>query len=356
MTVKDMVGRNVAWLAEDVLHQGVGISVRVRLARNLRGERFPDWMEPSDRRRVFEHVRGFLQNAAVLENPSVLALNALAPTDREVLIERHLITPELAGRDEGAGLALSEDESESIMINEEDHLRIQVVRPGMNMAAVWQRADRIDSALEQGLDFAFHPTFGYLTSCPSNLGTGLRASVMLHLLGLRLTGEIDAALKALDRLGLAVRGVGGEGSDASGNMFQISNQETLGASEHDIIAGLQEMIDEVARQEYNARLRVMEEAPRVMLDCMARALAILKNARMLQSEEAVDYLSALRLGVAMGMVRGVTVKRLNALMLLLQPGHLQRAESRDLSADDRDILRADITRRQLARTELIENA
>ncbi len=346
MMVSDLVRRPGSWLAESE-STGVVISCRARLARNLHGERFPDWAEPADRVRVLDVIERALVDGNCIKAACCLRMGELNEMDLQVLQERHLISCEMAERGAGGGVVVSGDESIAVMINEEDHLRLQAIRPGMDLAGVWQELARLDSALESRLRFAFDSRLGYLTACPSNVGTGLRVSVMLHLLGLRLTNELEQVIKALDRLGLAVRGLWGEGSEATGHMFQVSNQETLGQTEEGVIEALDSIVREVARQEQNARRRMMETSPHVVMDCIARALAILQHARVLYSDEALDYLSALRLGLELGLVEHLTVNGINEIMLLMQPGHLQKVMARSLEPDQRDRLRADMVRKKL---------
>jgi protein arginine kinase len=312
----------------------------VRLARNLRGLKFPDWADEAERRRVFDHISPWLANEAGIERASIVPVGDLDEATRALLRERHLISRDLAERGPGSGLVVSGDERVAVMINEEDHLRIQVIEPGMDLHRAWNAAEALDARMEQQFDYAFTARLGFLTACPSNVGTGLRASVMVHLLGLRLTSDLDAVLRALERLRLTVRGVGGEGSDAAGHMFQISNQETLGENEATLIDELLEIVGDVVHQEQNARLRLRRDTPEVLLDCVARALAIIQSARIMETEEALDYLSALRLGVEMGLVRRLTVAEVDALTLGIQPGHLQRTLGKTLEPARRDMVRA----------------
>lgn len=353
MIVGNLARRGSAWLTDQRVQSPV-ISSRVRLARNLAGEKFPDWAEESDRRKIRELLVSAVLATGILEDPEVVDIADASEADLQVLVERRLITPELASRGPGAGLVLSADETVSVMINEEDHLRIQVIQPGLDLMAVWDRANALDSALESRLEYAFSSSLGFLTACPSNLGTGLRASVMLHLLGLRLANDLDSCLKALERLNLAVRGVCGEGSDASGHMFQVSNQETLGRDETSIIGDLSRIVLELKKQEENARMRLMEKTPQVVVDCAARALAVLRNARILPSEEAQDLLSALRLGVEAKVVAGLTSAEINSLLLLSQPGHLQNILRAVMLPEERDQVRAREVGRGLAAAEIID--
>jgi len=331
---------------------GIAVSCRVRLARNLRGVKFPDWADETERRRIFDRVAPWLAREAGIEGARIVAVGDLDEVTRDLLCERHLISRDLAERGSGAGLVASADERVAVMINEEDHLRIQVIEPGMDLQRAWEMADALDTRMEQHFDYAFSPKLGFLTACPSNVGTGLRASVMVHLLGLRLTDDLDAVLRALERLRLTVRGVGGEGSEAAGHMFQISNQETLGADESTLIAQLLEVVGDVVHQEQNARLRLQRDAPETLLDCVARARALVQSARVMETGEALDYLAALRLGVEAGLLRRLTVAEVDALMLGIQPGHLQKRLGRTLEPPRRDIVRADWLRECLGHVTL----
>ena len=332
--------------------EGIAVSCRVRLARNLRGLKFPDWADEAERRRLFDQVASWLAQEAGISRARIVPVGELDEPTRDLLRERHLISRDLAERGPGSGLVISGDERVAVMINEEDHLRVQVIEPGMDLHRAWDVADAVDARMEQQFDYAFSPKLGFLTACPSNVGTGLRASVMVHLLGLRLTNDLDAVLRALERLRLTVRGVGGEGSDAAGHMFQISNQETLGEDETALIDDLLETVGDVVHQERNARLRLQRDTPEVLLDCVARALAIIQSARVMETEEALDYLSALRLGVEMGLVRRLTVAEVDALTLGIQPGHLQRSLGTMLEPPRRDIVRAKLMREVLSNVVL----
>ena len=332
--------------------EGIAVSCRVRLARNLRGLKFPDWADEAERRRLFDQVTPWLAQEAGIAQARIVPVGELDEATRALLRERHLISRDLAERGPGSGLVVSEDERVAVMINEEDHLRVQVIEPGMDLHRAWDAANAVDDRMELHFDYAFSPRLGFLTACPSNVGTGLRASVMVHLLGLRLTNDLDAVLRALERLRLTVRGVGGEGSDAAGHMFQISNQETLGEEESTLIDDLLETVGDVVHQERNARLRLQRDTPEVLLDCVARALAIIQSARVMETEEALDYLSALRLGVQLGLVRRLTTAEVDLLTLGIQPGHLQRSLGAVLDPPRRDIVRAKFMREVLANVVL----
>jgi len=337
--VEDVQGKPREWIA-DGRAADIVVSSRVRIARNLADAAFPGWGGKRESERLFARLSGLLCGQAGLAKPELIAMDTLGPVEREVLRERHLISYELAAKGAGSGLVMSEPDRVAVMINEEDHLRIQALRPGFELAEAWSAVERVDRELERHVAFAFSPRFGYLTACPSNVGTGLRAGVMVHVPGLRLMNEIEPVVKGLNRLGLAVRGAFGEGTDAWGSLYQISNQATLGVDEGAVIARLTSITAYLVRQERQARARLAEQRRLQVEDHCARAYAILLHARILTSGEAMDVLSGLRLGLEFGMVSGVDMACLNQLMLTIQPGHLQQAAGAALDSDARDRMRA----------------
>lgn len=346
MIVDDLLKQSTYWLPARG-GGGVVISSRTRLARNVHGAAFPGWAGDDERRKLFDRICKELLSLKSMGDAAVFGMEALAPSAREILVERRLVSEELSEKGVGSGLVLSEKNRLAIMVNEEDHLRLQAMRPGMHLAATWRAVDRIDRKLEKRLHYSFSPRLGYLTACPSNVGTGLRASVMMHLPGLKLQNEMDQVACGLNRLGFIVRGAFGEGSDAYGNMFQVSNQTTLGEEESEIIARLERVVGDVVAQEMNARGRLMEQQRIHVLDYVSRAIGILQHARVISSGEAMDLLSGLRLGTDFGILMGVTVTKLNELMLVTQPAHLQKVAGRELSAAERDEYRADLMRERL---------
>lgn len=352
MIVDSLVRRPGSWLSRDTAPRIV-LSSRVRLARNLERFAFPGQAGPEDRAAACAEIREACMATPSLAGALYLDMGALVPMDKLVLKERHLISRELAERGEGSGLIVADDERTAIMINEEDHLRLQAMSPGDDLLAVWRRVDAVDTELESRLDFAFRPKLGYLTSCPTNVGTGLRASVMMHLPGLHLCGEAEAVMRGLARIGLAVRGLFGEGSQACGNLYQISNQVTLGWSEAAVIEHLLELVKEVTAHERNARARLGERRRSVLLDRIGRAYGTLAHARVLPSDEMVELLSMIRLGVEFGMLKGLAVSDVNELMLTTQPGHLQKAAGRVLSPAERDETRAVSVRKRMAGVEMM---
>ncbi len=278
----------------------------------------------------------------------VLDLTALNDLEKQVLVERHLISRELSAATPGAGVVISRDQGMSVMVNEEDHLRIQVMRPGFQFKRVWKMADALDNALEEKLDLAFSPELGYLTACPTNVGTGLRASVMMHLPGLVLASQMEQVIRAVNQLGLAVRGWYGEGSEASGSIFQISNQQTLGESEEDIIKRVTSVLQTIVEQEQNARAKLLETDSAKLLDKIGRAYGTVRNAHLLTSVEAMNCLSLLRLAADLSLLPEVERARIDRLFIESQPGHVQLAARGTLETQKRDVARARFLREQVA--------
>lgn len=328
----------------------IAMSCRVRLARNLEDERFPDWATERDRDRVFAKVHSAL--AAEKTGLTLKPVASFAEQHLNMLREAHLISKDLLERAAGGGIAYAEKSPVCVMVNEEDHLRIQGFADGLDMRSAWRQADALDTLLERHLNYAWSPRLGYLTACPSNVGTGLRAGTMLHLLGLRLLGEIEAVVRGLERMRLLVRGIGGEGSEAAGQIYQISNMDTLGVDEEAIVLRVVRISEEVVRQEYNARVRLIQESPLVLVDCLARSLCVLQNARLLSTVEALEFLSAMRLGASLGLFTRLKVQEVDKLILLMQPGHMQIGMDTALMSDERDEMRAGLLSRKLANVKL----
>ncbi|NKB23343.1 MAG: protein arginine kinase [Kiritimatiellae bacterium] len=346
MKVEEFLKRPGSWLvpAED---NSIAISSRIRLARNFREFPFPDWAGEEKCVRIWEELKSIFKDMKSFPDPLVTGMGTLKKLDKKILFERHLISREHENKGKGSGLVVRFDESIAIMINEEDHLRIQALRPGLDLKSAWRSIDAVDTELEQKIRYAFSPSLGYLTACPSNVGTGMRASVMVHIPGLVLMDEVNPIIKGMGKIGIAVRGLWGEGTEASGNMFQVSNQITLGDKEEDMIAHLKQIILELIEHERNARSRLMEKKPMMVQDHVGRAYGILTHAHVLSSQETLNLLSSLRLGVDMGILKTVDLSVINELLILTQPGHLQKLEGRRLKADERDQVRAQLVRMKL---------
>lgn len=337
------------WMKGDGPESEIVISSRVRVARNLRQLPFPMLATNQQSNEVMEQ----LTNVAISGNLEpigkfeTIVLSELNELDRRVLVEKHLISPSLANESRGGAVILSDNESVSIMINEEDHLRIQCLYPGFQIKEAWGLANRIDDIFEAETNYAFDEKRGYLTSCPTNVGTGIRASVMMHLPALVMTQQINRILSAVTQVGLAVRGLYGEGSEALGNLFQISNQITLGQSENEIIDNLYGVAKQIIEHEKSARLRLMSESRLRIEDRVKRSYGILAYAAVMDSKESAQRLSDVRLGVDLGLLNDVSPQVMNELIVMTQPGFLQQVFNEKMSAEQRDFRRAELIRKQL---------
>ncbi|MDD5557465.1 MAG: protein arginine kinase [bacterium] len=346
MGIEVLLNREAEWLMGSGPDSGVVVSSRVRLARNLRGIPFPGRAERDARVRVREMAEEAFEGSALMQGAIAVRLDEVGEIDRQFLVERHLISREHARGDEGSALAVGEKEIMSVMINEEDHLRLQALRSGFQLGEAYREVDALDDDLERAMEYAFLPTVGYLTSCPTNTGTGMRASVMLHLPGLVLANQIGQVIQAIAKLGLAVRGLYGEGTEVSGNLFQISNQGTLGKAERDIIEEIEGVINQIAEHEKKARQALYRKNFRALEDRVCRAYGLITSARIITSKETIDLLSALKLGLDFGLVE-IDRGTINDLFIVTQPAHLQKLAGRELKPEERDAMRADIIRRRL---------
>lgn len=323
------------------------MSSRVRLARNLKGKSFPGWAKKSDRIKALELMMPAVESLPQLAGAFAECMDKLTALDKNILVERHLISREHAAKSAGSGMVLKQDESLCVMINEEDHLRMQVLRPGLNLREAWTTIDQVDSLLERKLEYAFSPELGYLTACPTNLGTGIRVSAMLHLPGLVLAEQINQIIQAVNKLGLAVRGLYGEGTEALGNVFQVSNQKTLGDSESDIVERLNKVLLQIIEYEQNARASLLEKRPKAVYNHIGRAYGILANAHSISSKESMNLLSLMRLGVDLGFFGNLPRWTVDEFFVMTQPAHLQRQHTEKLGPEERDVLRADMLRERL---------
>ncbi len=352
MYIDQLIDTPVAWMSRR--NTGIVISSRIRLARNVKGAAFPGWAGENESIKICTDFEKVFEQLPLFDDVSSFEMDKLSAIDKQVLLERNLISSELAQKGKGSALVVAEDQHVAAMINEEDHLRLQAVRPGLNLKSIWKSIDSVDSEIEKDIDFAFSAELGYLTACPSNVGTGLRASVMMHLLGMKLMGELDAALNGLTSIGLAVRGILGEGTKSFGSIFQVSNQSTLGVSEEEVVKTLDKLVRELVGHEQNARARLVEQKGNYLLDHVARAFAVLTHAHLLSSGESIDMLSALRLGVDVGLVKNLTVLKISEVMLVTQPGHLQKQVGRTMTEEERDYLRASVVRDKLQKVKLVK--
>jgi protein arginine kinase len=328
-------------------HDRIVMSSRVRLARNLKEAAFPGWAKKPERVRILELVRPAIEGLPEMKGAFSGTMDSLSTLDKQMLVERHLISREHAAKSAGSGLVLNREETLCFMINEEDHLRMQSLRPGLQMRQAWATIDQADTALEKKLNYAFSPELGYLTACPTNLGTGIRVSAMLHLPGLVLSEQINPIIQSVNKLGLAVRGLYGEGTEALGNVFQVSNQMTLGESEEAIVERLEKVLAQIIEHEENARAMLLEKKPKMVYNHIGRAYGILANAHSISSKETMNLLSLMRLGVDVGAFPGMDRAVVDELFILTQPAHLQKQHSEKLAAEERDLLRADMVRERL---------
>ncbi len=328
-------------------HDRIVMSSRVRLARNMREFPFPGWAKKAERSLVYENIRPAVESLPELKGGFSEAMDKLSPLDKQILVERHLISREHAAKGAGSGVVLNHDESICLMINEEDHLRMQALLPGLQLRQAWAAIDAVDSQLEKKLNYAFSSELGYLTACPTNLGTGIRVSAMLHLPGLVLAEQMNAIIQSVNKLGLAVRGLYGEGTEALGNVFQVSNQMTLGESENAIVERLEKVLAQVIEYEDNARASLVEKKPKTVFNHIGRAYGILANSHIIASKEAMNMLSFMRLGIDLGMFPSADRSLTDELFIMTQPAHLQRLHAEKLAAEERDLLRADMIRERL---------
>lgn len=348
MKLSDLTNHAGEWLRGSGPMSDIVISSRIRLARNVGGYPFLTRASRHQRLALENKIRETILGSAVAAQMLYVDLDTAPEIDRMLLVERHLISKPHAAAEGARGVAVGEDESVAIMVNEEDHLRIQVLRSGLQLEEAWEQINKVDDRLEAKLDFAFHPRFGYLTACPTNVGTGIRVSVMLHLPALKLTGEIEKVFRAAKDMRLAVRGLYGEGTEATGDFYQISNQTTLGKSEEDTISDFKlHVIPKIIDYEHHARRTLLNDRTVALDDKVCRALGLLRSARLLASEETLFLLSHVRMGVNLGRVKDIDLRTLNELFLLTQPAHLQKMQGRKLEGDLRRAARADYIRQRL---------
>ncbi|MEM8549226.1 MAG: protein arginine kinase [Verrucomicrobiota bacterium] len=345
MTIRPLLDSKAELTDCSEVGEPILMSSRIRLARNLREQTFPGRAKAAQRREILTSCENAVAQLPIMQKGTVLRMEQLSELERQVLVERHLISRELSQAEEASGVIVSPEQDCAIMINEEDHLRIQVLRSGGSVDAIWEVINSIDSQLEEELDFAFSEQLGYLTACPTNLGTGMRASVMMHLPGLVIDSQMDKVIRAINQMGMVVRGLFGEGSDASGSIFQISNQQTLGESEATILTRLKtEAINTIVEQERNARQRLLENESEKILDKIGRAYGILQNGHVISSAEAMSHLSLLRLAVDFGFLEELWRGRIDRLLIEMQPGHIQLAAKEPIESGLRDTERARILR------------
>lgn len=347
MSLSDFLQRAMSsWMKDGGPEDDIVLTSRIRVARNVRGYPFPILQTDTNASEITETVERAIQGTQLKElgNFELLRCQEMSALDRQVFVEKHLISPDLAEQEKHGAMVIRDDELVSIMVNEEDHIRIQCILPGLRLNDAWTMASQIDDALEQKLTYAYHEQYGYLTACPTNVGTGMRASVMMHLPGLVLSGSINRLLTAVSQVGLAVRGIYGEGSESYGNLFQVSNQITLGETEEEITQNLQSVVLQLIEHERNARNQLLSRNRIQLEDRVSRSFGILAYARRMDSRETMERLSDVRLGIDLGIIQGVSAGILKELMVTTQPAFLQKYFNRELSASERDVRRAALIR------------
>jgi len=347
MKLSDLVKQTGEWLKGEGGDADIVISSRVRVARNIKGYPFFHWAGKKDKEAVLSAVEGALKASRYMKGALFLNVSKLDDIDKQFLVERHLMSREHAVSDGAKALAVDEKEIISVMINEEDHIRAQAIQSGFNLMETWRVLDSLDTELDGKLEYSYSNRWGYLTACPTNIGTGLRASLMLHLPALVVTNQIGRVLRAITKLGVVARGLYGEGTEATGNFFQISNQVTMGHSEEDIIDNIEKLIRQVVGRERSARQYLLMHNKAALNDRIWRAYGTLKSARIITSDETIRLFSLIRLGVDIKSITDIDRKILNQLFILTQPAHLQKIEGKRLSATERDMKRADLIRSKL---------
>ncbi|WMJ77268.1 MULTISPECIES: protein arginine kinase [unclassified Sedimentibacter] len=321
------------------------ITSRIRLARNLKDYRFPIKMSQEESSKVIQEVNKAVSGTDL--NYNLIYLKDLSDMQRNALVENHLISPALANNKDRGALLLSSDKNVSVMLNEEDHVRIQTLEKGMSLKKCWDLSNKIDDVIEDSVEYAFDKELGYVTSCPTNIGTGMRASVMIHLPALSITNQIEKLLYGVSQLGVAVRGVYGEGTKSLGHLYQVSNQGTLGASEETLIDKINQIVKQIVEKEEKMREHLKKNNFEDIEDEFYRAYGLLSNARKMATEEAMRLLSLIKLGREMEMIDVADGKNLYDLMVRIQPNNLLTAEDNELLPNERDSKRAEIIRKEL---------
>ncbi len=329
------------WLDEVATEEDVVISTRIRVARNLSKYKFPEYMSVDESNRLTDDILNIVKDDSDYEHKRIKDLSKL---QQRVYIEDHLISPSIVKNEDMASFLLRKDQKVTIMINEEDHLRIQTLFPGLDLKRAWELCSSVDDFLEEELRYAYDADLGYLTACPTNVGTGLRASVMLHLPCLTMTGNVNIIIEGLRKIGLTARGLYGEGSESIGCLYQISNQVTLGDTEEEIIEKLDKVVHQILTRERNTRKHLVDKKLVEMEDKVCRSLGILKYSRILDSREAMNHLSNIRMGINMSILKNKELNELIRLMIDIQPANIQRSLDREMNSKERDIERANIMR------------
>ena len=337
-----------SWLNGKGPDSDIVFSSRIRVARNAKGYLFPLRATAVQREEVYEKIKAAIPGVKQLKDSMAVSMNGLDDVDKMFLLERHLVSQEHLSSQRGKGVVITSDEHVAVMINEEDHLRMQVITSGFDLGKCWDILNSIDNDLSKKISFSFDSEIGYLTACPTNVGTGLRASCMLHLPALVLTKRINKILELLAKISFTARGLFGEGTQALGNFFQVSNQVSLGVSEQELIDNLVGVVNQVKQQELDARQLLLKKYRMSLEDSIGRAYGILRNCRMIDTKEAFSHLSVLSLGLDLGIIKKIKRETLNNLFIIIQPAHLQKIEGRPLKEGERDYIRAQVVRDKLS--------
>lgn len=351
MQINDLLYHTSEWLKGTGPHADIVMSSRIRLARNLDKTPFPHWANKKQAKELLDVVEAVAARNDFLKKMTVLRLAEMDAIDKQFLVEKHLMSIEHAQKGENKAVVVDEEEIVSLMINEEDHLRLQVMQSGFNLYEAWNIINRIDDALAKDLTLAYQPEWGYLTACPTNAGTGMRGSVMLHLPALVMTRQINQVLAAIAKLSFTTRGLYGEGTQASGNFFQISNQVCLGLSESDVIENINGLIRQIIEQEQQAREALLSKGRAMLEDKISRSFGILKSAHIISSQETIELLSLVRLGSDLGLIKDLNSRMINELFIITQPACLQKMENKKLTQQERDVKRADLIRNALLKAK-----
>jgi protein arginine kinase len=353
MNMDDLTRTSGEWLRGTGPESDIVMCSRIRLARNLADFPFTNRASRGEKGEIESHFKNATDRAHV--ELSYLELNGMSALDRQFLRERQLISNELANGEGPRGVAIGPQENISIMVNEEDHLRIQVMLSGLSLGEVWDQINRLDDRLEEHLAYAYSPQLGYLTACPTNVGTGIRVGVMLHLPALVQTKQIDKVFRALQKINLAVRGLYGEGTQAFGDFYQISNQQTLGKSEQELIRILSDVVPQVIQYERTARTALMNERRQHLHDQVSRAYGVLKTAHTISSEETMHLLSSVRMGINLGLIDDLPIATVNELFIQTQPAYLQKLQGTELGVEERNVARASYLRSRLSNGRHVES-
>ena len=347
--INDLVREPGGWLDGSGEESEIVLSSRTRIARNLHGHRFTHNCEPAELEEILRISMDAATQAPAFKGATTAAMGEIPMLDRQILVERHLVSRDFASESAHRGLLFTPDESLGLMVNEEDHLRIQSFASGFDLGSAFRRANDLDDQLAPALSLAYHERLGYLTACPTNLGTGMRVSVLIHLPGLVHSKEISRLLESLRKLNHSARGLYGEGTEVMGNFFQLSNSAALGTPEEVILRNLREMVVKVITYERRSREMLFRKARRLLEDKVWRAYGLLRYSRSVSTKEALSLISAVRMGVGAGLVTDVSVRTLNELLVYIQPAHLQKLKGTPMDPQERDVARAEYIRNALAR-------